>query len=211
MINVVKRDGTKAPLSIAKLQKVTAQACEGLVGVSASEIEIKSQIQFYNNIKTTDIQETIIKAASELITEENPNYQYVAGRLINYHLRKEVYGKFEPDDLFTHIKRIVDLKYYDVSLLELYSEEEIIDLDKYIEHDRDDLLTYAAMEQMRGKYLVKNRSTNEFYETPQMAFMLIAMTLFGKYTENRLMWVKDFYDAVSTFDISMPTPIMAGV
>ena len=211
MIQVQKRDGTREPLNINKFHKVAEYACEGLSGVSVSDLEIKTHIQFYNGIKSTDIQETLIKAAADLISEEAPNYQYVAGRLINYNLRKEVYGQYEPCHLWKHYGRVVIDGYYDNSLASVYSQEDWIELADYIDHDRDNLLTYAAMEQFRGKYLIKNRVTNKFYETPQMAFMLIAMTLFQNYTKDRLKWVKDLYDAISTFDISLPTPIMAGV
>ncbi len=211
MITVTKRDGTREPLDINKFHKVAMYACEGLSGVSVSDLEIKTHIQFYDKIKSTDIQETLIKAAAELITEEAPNYQYVAGRLINYNLRKEVYGQYEPSHLMNHYIRIKLLGYYDASLGKQYSQDEWKLLGNYIDHDRDNLLTYAAMEQFRGKYLVKNRVTGDIYETPQMAFMLIAMTLFQNYTKNRIKWVKDLYDAISTFDISLPTPIMAGV
>jgi ribonucleoside-diphosphate reductase alpha chain len=211
MIQVTKRDGTKAPLNIEKFHKVAAYACEGLSGVSVSDLEIKTQIQFYNNIKSTDIQEVLIKAAADLISEESPNYQYVAGRLINYNLRKEVYGQYEPINLLTHYFEVATAEYYDWGIYDAYSPDEWIELNKYIDHDRDNLLTYAAMEQFRGKYLIRNRVTNKFYETPQMAFMLIAMTLFQNYTKDRIKWVKELYDAISTFDISLPTPIMAGV
>lgn len=211
MIQVTKRDGTKAPLNIEKFHKVAAYACEGLTGVSVSDLEIKTQIQFYNNIKSTDIQEVLIKAAADLISEESPNYQYVAGRLINYNLRKEVYGQYEPINLLTHYFEVATAEYYDWGIYDAYSPDEWQELNRYIDHDRDDLLTYAAMEQFRGKYLIRNRVTNKFYETPQMAFMLIAMTLFQNYTKDRIKWVKELYDAISTFDISLPTPIMAGV
>lgn len=211
MIQVTKRDGTREPLDINKFHKVAMYACEGLSGVSVSDLEIKTHIQFYNGIKSTDIQETLIKAAADLISEDAPNYQYVAGRLINYNLRKEVYGKYYPDHLLTHYVKVKSHGYYDPELGEVYSQQEWYELNDYIDHDRDGLLTYAAMEQFRGKYLIKNRVTGKFYETPQMAFMLIAMTLFQNYTKDRLKWVKDLYDAISTFDISLPTPIMAGV
>jgi ribonucleoside-diphosphate reductase alpha chain len=210
-ILVTKRDGSKEPLDLAKFHKVTQNACEGLSGVSVSDLEIRTHIQFYNNIKSSDIQETLIKAAADLISEEAPNYQYVAGRLINYHLRKEVYGSYKPCSLFVHWCCVAQRGYYDDALETLYSEKEWDELGVYIDHERDNLLTYAAMEQFRGKYLVKNRVTGNFYETPQMAFMLIAMTLFAKYTKDRIKWVKELYDALSTFDISFPTPIMAGV
>jgi len=211
MIQVTKRDGTREPLDINKFHKVAMHACEGLSGVSVSDLEIKTHIQFYNGIKTGDIQETLIKAAADLIDEDHPNYQYVAGRLINYQLRKEVYGKYEPERLWQHYENVFDAGYYDKELGTKYWPEEWIELGNYIDHTRDDLLTYAAMEQFRGKYLIRNRVTNKFYETPQMAFMLIAMTLFQNYKKDRLKWVKELYDAISTFDISLPTPIMAGV
>lgn len=211
MIQVTKRDGSKAPLNIEKFHKVAAYACEGLSGVSVSDLEIKTQIQFYNGIKSTDIQEVLIKAAADLISEESPNYQYVAGRLINYNLRKEVYGQYEPINLLTHYFEVATAEYYDWGIYDAYTPDEWQELNRYIDHDRDDLLTYAAMEQFRGKYLIRNRVTNKFYETPQMAFMLIAMTLFQNYTKDRIKWVKELYDAISTFDISLPTPIMAGV
>jgi ribonucleoside-diphosphate reductase alpha chain len=211
MIQVTKRDGTREPLDINKFHKVALHACEGLSGVSVSDLEIKTHIQFYDKIKSTDIQETLIKAAAELITEEAPNYQYVAGRLINYNLRKEVYGRYEPIPLYSHYVSVMMDGYYDPELGTAYEMGDWMELEKYIDHDRDNLLTYAAMEQFRGKYLIRNRVTNKFYETPQMAFMLIAMTLFQNYKKNRIKWVKDLYDAISTFDISLPTPIMAGV
>jgi ribonucleoside-diphosphate reductase alpha chain len=211
MIQVQKRDGTREALDINKFHKVAMYACEGMSGVSVSDLEIKTHIQFYNGIKSTDIQETLIKAAADLIDEDHPNYQYVAGRLINYNLRKEVYGSYEPCSLEEQYGCVTEAGYYDEELGDKYSSEEWQELNRYIDHDRDNLLTYAAMEQFRGKYLIRNRVTNKFYETPQMAFMLIAMTLFQNYKKNRIKWVKDLYDAISTFDISLPTPIMAGV
>lgn len=210
MINVVKRDGHTEPLNIDKIHLVLEWACERLDNVSVSEIEIASKIQFYDNIKTSDIHETMIKSAAELISEEVPEYQYVAGRLINYQLRKEVYNSYLPEPLLDHVKRIVSAGYYDPLLLKKYSEKDWRILDNYIDHNRDYNLTYAAMEQFRGKYLVKNRATGKIFETPQVAFMLIAMTLFANYKVDRLKWVKELYDALSTFDISFPTPIMAG-
>ena len=211
MISVLKRNGTKEPLDLNKFHKVVEWACHGVSGVSESEIEIKSQIQFYNGMKTTDIQETLIKAAADLISEEAPNYQYVAGNLINYNLRKEVYGDFNPSDLATHIRSVVDAGYYDSEIISWYGPADLGLLNGYIDHKRDFNLTYAGMEQFRGKYLVKNRVTTKYYETPQMAFMLIAMVLFRNYKEDRLKWVRELYDAVSTFEISLPTPIMAGL
>ena len=210
-IQVTKRNGQKEQLDLEKFHKVASFACDGLAGVSVSDLEIKTHLQVYNNIKTVDIQETLIKAASELISEEEPNYQYVAGRLINYGLRKEVYGQFQPPKLEDHINTNIQSGYYDSILIESYTPDELEYLNTKIEHNRDFDLTYAAMEQMRGKYLVKNRSNGEIYETPQMAMMCISMALFHKYTDDRLKWVVDLYNALSSFDISLPTPIMAGV
>ncbi len=211
-IQVIKRDGHKEPLDLEKLHKVVFWATKDITGVSASELEIKSRIQFYNGIKTTDIQETMIKSAADLISEDAPNYQYVAGRLINYHLRKQVYGNYQPCSVLELVKKNVSRGFYDQGLLEAFSEEEWNELDQFVVHERDEQFTYVAMEQWRGKYLVQNRVTGEIYETPQMAYILIAATLFQKYPkETRLQWVKDYYNAVSNHDISLPTPIMAGV
>ena len=211
-IFVQKRNGSKEQLDLEKFHKVVMWACDGITGVSPSEIEIRSHVQFYNNIKSVDIQETLIKAAADLISEETPNYQYVAGRLINYHLRKLVYDRYDPIPLYQHIKNVVEKGFYDEKLLEWYTEDEWNQLDQVVDHSRDDNLTYAAMEQFRGKYLVQNRSTKEILETPQMAYILIAATLFHKYnTAERIKYVKDFYNAISNFDISLPTPVMSGV
>jgi ribonucleoside-diphosphate reductase alpha chain len=212
MIEVIKRDGRREPLDIEKLHKVVTFACEEIAGVSASEVEIHSQIQFFDGIQSSDVQETLIKSAADLISEETPNYQWVAGRLINYHLRKMVYGQFDPTHLHDHVVKNVERGFYDAEIVKTYTKAEFNKLNSYIKHSRDDSLTYAAMEQFRGKYLVQNRVTKEIFETPQMAYMLIAMTLFQNYPkETRIKWVKDYYDAVSTFDVSLPTPVMAGV
>jgi len=212
MIQVIKRTGQKEDLNIEKLHKVVFFACEGIAGVSPSEVEIKSQIQFFNGIKTSDVQETLIKSAADLISEQTPNYQWVAGRLINYNLRKEVYGQFDPPDLLSIVEKNVELGFYDEELLKAYSKKEFVSINKFIKHSRDDKLTYVAMEQFRGKYLVQNRVTEVIYETPQIAYILIAMTLFAKYPkETRLRWVKDYYDAISLHELSLPTPIMAGL
>ena len=211
-MQVIKRNGTTEALDLSKFHRVVANACENITGVSASEIELKTQIQFKTKIKTRDIQETLIKAAADLISEDTPNYQYVAGRLINYQLRKEVYGQYEPIHLYDHVRNVIDMKYYDKQILELYTREEFDELNEMIEHSRDDMLVYAAMEQFRGKYLVKNRVSGQIFETPQMAYILIAATLFANYPkETRLRFVKKYYDAISRHDISLPTPIMSGV
>lgn len=211
-IQVTKREGHREDLNLEKLHKVVFWATQGITGVSASEVEIKSHIQFYNGIKTSDIQETLIKSAADLISEETPNYQYVAGRLINYHLRKQVYNSYTPCSLLDLVKKNVESGFYDAGLLAAYSETEWNTLNGYLHHDRDEQFTYVAMEQWRGKYLVQNRVTGDIFETPQMAYMLISATLFQNYPkETRLKWVRDYYDAVSQGDISLPTPIMAGV
>ena len=211
-IQVIKRNGGKDTLDLEKLHKVVFHACRDINGVSPSEVEIKSSLQFYNGITSSEIQETLIKSAADLISEDTPNYQWVAGRLIVYHLRKMVYGSYEPYHLLTIVKDNVAEGWYDPALLEDYTEEEWNELNDYVKHDRDENFTYAAMEQFRGKYLVQNRVTKEIKETPQVAYMLIAATLFANYDKsNRLRWVKDYYDAVSNFSISLPTPVMAGV
>jgi len=211
-MQVQKRDGQLEDLNIDKLHKVVMYAVEGITGVSASEVEINSHIQFFDKITSTDIQETLIKSAADLISEESPNYQYVGGRLINYHLRKEVYGTFTPPCLCDIIDKNIDIGFYDAEFTELYTKAEINLLQEYIDHSRDEYLTYAAMEQFRGKYLVQNRATGEIFETPQVAYIMIAATLFSKYpTETRMKYVKAYYDAISTFKISLPTPVMAGV
>jgi len=210
-INVLKRDGKKVPLDLEKLHKVIGNACEGITGVSASQVELNSNISFYDGITTSEIQETMIKAAADLISEETPNYQFVAGRLISYHLRKEAYHEFEVPHLLEVVKHNIDAKMYEPDLLKWYTEEEFDIMNKYIDHDRDSNFTYAAMEQFRGKYLVQDRFTKKIFETPQVAMMLIGATLFHSYKEDRLKWVKEFYDCVSKFEISLPTPVMAGV
>lgn len=212
MIQVTKRDGRREPLDIEKLHKVVFYACKDITAVSPSEVEIKSQIQFYNGMKTSEIQETLIKAAADLISEENPNYQYVGGRLINYNLRKEVYGGYEPSAVKQLVERNTEKGFYDPELISYYNDEEWDRINSFVKHERDENLTYVAMEQLRGKYLVQNRVTGEIFETPQMCYILIAATLFYNYPkETRLKWIKDYYDAISQHDISLPTPVMAGV
>ena len=211
-ILVTKRNGSKEAIDLDKIHQVVYYACNGINGVSPSQVEMKSNLHFYNGITSEDIQETLIKSASELIDEDTPNYQWVAGRLIVYHLRKMVYGQFEPPHLKDIIVKNVEEGFYTQDLLDNYDDSEINELNNYIKHDRDENFTYAAMEQWRGKYLVQNRVTGEIKETPQVAYMLIAATLFSSYPKDtRLKWVKDYYDATSNFDISLPTPVMAGV
>lgn len=211
-ISIVKRDGTREPLDLEKLHKVVFYSCEGITGVSPSQVELTSHISFADGMSTSEIQETLIKAAADLISEDTPNYQFVAGRLITYHLRKEAYGMFEPPHLKQIVTDNVDAGMYDPLLLEWYDEDEWESLNSWVDHKRDEEYTYAAMEQFRGKYLVQDRYSGKIFETPQVALMLIGATLFHKYPkETRLKWVKDFYDSVSKFEISLPTPVMAGV
>ena len=211
-IQVTKRDGHKEDLDLEKMHKVVFYACENITGVSPSEVEIKSHISFYSGITSTEIQETLIKSAADLISEDTPNYQWVAGRLINYHLRKMVYNQFKPLPIKEIVQNNIDLGFYDAEILVKYTDEEWEQFDTIVKHERDEEMTYAAMEQWRGKYLVKNRVTGQIFETPQVAYLLIAATLFAEYpTETRMKYVKDYYDAISTFAISLPTPVMAGV
>ncbi len=211
-IQVTKRDGQYEDLDLEKMHKVVFYACENITGVSPSEVEIKSHISFYNGITSTEIQETLIKSAADLISEDTPNYQWVAGRLINYHLRKMVYNQFQPLPIKVIVEKNVELGFYDAEILVKYTDEEWKQFDTIVKHERDEEMTYAAMEQWRGKYLVKNRVTGQIFETPQVAYLLIAATLFAEYPkETRMKYVKDYYDAISTFAISLPTPVMAGV
>ncbi len=211
-MKVCKRDGRLEPLDINKIHRVVEWAAKGLDNVSVSQVEMKSHIQFYNGIRTPDIHETIIKSAADLISEETPNYQYLAARLAIFHLRKIAYGDYAPPHLYEHVKRLVGMGKYDKHLLEDYSEAEFNELNGYIDHERDLTFSYAAVKQLEGKYLVQNRVTKQIYESPQFLYVLVAMCLFAKYPKStRLDYVKRFYDAVSTFKISLPTPIMSGV
>jgi ribonucleoside-diphosphate reductase alpha chain len=211
-INIVKRDGSKEPLDLEKLHKVIFYACDDITGVSPSQVELNSHISFYDGMTTGEIQETMIKAAADLISEETPNYQIVAGRLISYHLRKQAYGEFDVPHLYNIVKDNINNKMYEPSLIDWYTANEFNQMNKWIDHKRDENYTYAAMEQFRGKYLVQDRYTGKIFETPQIALMLIGATLFHNYPrDERLTWVKDFYDSVSRFEISLPTPVMAGV
>ena len=210
-ISVTKRDGTTQPFDLDKVHKVLEWATEDITGVSMSEIELKANIQLYDKIPAYDIHELLIKSASELISEHTPNYQFVAARLVSYKLRKEAYGEYQVPPLNQIIEDNISRGVYDKEILNLYTEDEILDLNQYIKHERDNSFTYAGMEQFRGKYLVQDRLNKVVYETPQILYMMISMTLFSNYKEDRLKYVKEYYDAISQFYISLPTPIMAGV
>lgn len=211
-LKVMKRDGRLEPIDLDKIHKVITWAAEGLDNVSVSQVELKSHIQFYDGIKTRDIHETIIKAAADLISEDTPDYQYLAARLAIFHLRKIAYNQFEPPHLFDHVTKLTEAGKYDEHILQDYSREEFDELNEYIDHWRDMNLAYAAAEQMAGKYLVQDRVTKTVYESPQFLYILVGMCLFACYDKaERLDYVKRFYDASSQFKISLPTPIMAGV
>ncbi|MFH7587988.1 MULTISPECIES: class 1a ribonucleoside-diphosphate reductase subunit alpha [Oceanimonas] len=209
---VTKRDGNKEPIDLDKIHRVITWAAEGLDNVSVSQVELRSHIQFYDGIRTEDIHETIIKAAADLISEQTPDYQYLAARLAMFHLRKKAYGRFEPPHFYDHVVRLTEMGKYDQHILADYSRAELETLNDRLHHDRDMNFSYAAIKQLEGKYLVQNRVTGDIYESPQFLYMLVAACLFSKYPkETRLDYVTRFYDAVSTFKISLPTPIMSGV
>ena len=211
-LKVSKRDGEQEPLDLDKIHKVVTWAAEGLDRVSVSEVELRAHLQFFDGIQTSEIHETLIKAAADLISEEAPDYQYLAARLNIFHLRKKAYGRFEPPALYAHVKRMVEEERYDKHLMEDYSREEIEAMDAFIDHTRDMNFSYAAVKQLEGKYLVQNRVTGKVYESAQFLYVLIAACLFASYDkERRLDYIKRFYDAVSLFKLSLPTPIMAGV
>ncbi|CAI0708725.1 MULTISPECIES: class 1a ribonucleoside-diphosphate reductase subunit alpha [Serratia] len=209
---VTKRDGSKERINLDKIHRVIDWAAEGLNNVSVSQVELRSHIQFYDGIKTADIHETIIKAAADLISRDAPDYQYLAARLAIFHLRKKAYGQFEPPKLLDHVARMVEMGKYDKHLLEDYTTEEFEQMDSFIDHWRDMNFSYAAVKQLEGKYLVQNRVSGEIYESAQFLYILVAACLFSNYPRaTRLDYVKRFYDAISTFKISLPTPIMSGV
>ena len=213
-ISVVKRDGSVESLNLDKVHKMVEMACEGLAGVSASQVEMNSGIQFYDGIKTEDVQEILIRSANDLISLDTPNYQYVAARLLLFGLRKAVFG-YHPDKppiLYNHICKCVDHGMYDEELLTVYTEEEWEEIESYVDHDRDYLFTYAGLRQVCDKYLVQDRSTGYLFETPQQMYIMIAATLFSKYPKDtRLEYVRRYYEAISTHKINIPTPVMAGV
>ena len=210
---VVKRNGTTEPLDLNKLHKMVDEACKDLAGVSASQVEIQSGIQFYDGISTAEIQQILIRSASDLIDLEHPNYQFVAARLLLFSLRKQLFGRMhQAPTLKSHVDDCIGRGIYDAEIINLYDNEEFDKLQSFIDHDRDFLFTYAGLRQVVDKYLVQDRSTGELYETPQFMYLLIAATIFSKYPkETRLDYVKRYYDAISKHKINIPTPIMAGV
>jgi ribonucleoside-diphosphate reductase alpha chain len=212
-LTVKKRNGSIEPLDLDKMHLMVEEATKGLAGVSASQVEMKSGIQFYDGITTAEIQEILIKAASDLIDLDHPNYQYVAARLLLFSLRKSLYGKMrEMPTLENHIYGCVGAEVYDSDIYQKYSKEEIEKVNSFIDHDRDFLFTYAGLRQVVDKYLVQDRSTGGVYETPQFMYIMIALTIFREYPKaTRLSYVRKYYDAISKHRINIPTPIMAGV
>ena len=214
---VVKSDGAKVNIDLDKIHKMVHKACKGIAGVSESLVEMNSGLQFYDGITTKDIQQILVKSASDLISLESPNYQFVAARLLLYRIQKQVFNTKWKDSeiyppLYDIIERNIQKKVYDSAILDMYDAEEVEQCDRYIKHSRDISFTYAGLQQIVDKYLVQDRSSGEVFETPQFMYMLIAMTLFHKYDkEVRLDYVKRYYDAISTYKINIPTPIMAGV
>ena len=214
-INVVKRNGRGAePLNLDKVHRMVEYACEGLAGVSESQVEMNANLQMFDGISTRDIQEILVRSANDLITLDNPNYQYVAARLLIYGLRKNVYGG-HPDKrpyISNHVEKCIKQGVYDPGIATKYSPEEWQELDSYIDNDRDYIFTYAGIRQVVDKYLVQDRSSGDVYETPQYMYIMIATTLFQNYPEeSRLTYVRKYYDAISKHKINIPTPIMAGV
>ena len=211
-IKVTKRDGKQESIDMEKIHRVVHWASQDLEGVSVSQVEINAQLAFFDGIKTEDIHETIIKSAADLISTESPDYQYLAARLAIFHLRKKAFQQFTPPPLFDHITKYTNLGIYDKDILAKFSKKEIEEFDAHIDHWRDMKFSYAAVKQLEGKYLVQNRVSGEVYESPQFLYILVGMCLFQEYEKNeRMDIVKRFYDAASTFKISLPTPIMAGV
>ena len=211
-IKVEKRNGSIAPLDLDKIHSMVECACGGLSGVSASQVEINSGIQFFDGIKTSEIQEILVRSASDLVDLEHPNYQFVAARLLLFGLRKQVFGvRWEHPAFYDHVVRCVDAGVYDSEVLSKYTKEELEIIDQWIDHERDYIFTYAGLRQVVDKYLVQDRSTGEVYETPQFMYMMIAVTIFANYSNDRLGYIRRYYNAISKHKINIPTPIMAGV
>jgi len=213
-INVLKRgERGKEPLNIEKIHEMVEYAVEGITGVSSSQVEMKSGLQFYDNITTDDIQQILVKSAADLISLDAPNYQYVAARLLLYSLRKQVIGRlWDHPHIYEHVKKAVDKKIYDPELLEKYQKKDFDRMENWLNHERDYTFTYAGLRQVIDKYLVQDRSNGEIFETPQFMYMMIAASIFMNYPkEKRMTYVKKYYDAISNFKINIPTPVMAGV
>jgi len=212
-ISVIKRSGKEESLDINKLHVMVEAACEGLANVSESQVEMNANIQFYNGITTDQIQQILVRSASDLIDLDHPNYQFVAARLMLFALRKQVYGRMhEMPDVKTHVSKCVDAGVYDAAIFDAYDDEEFAEFDRIIDHDRDYIYTFAGLRQVIDKYLVQDRTNDVMYETPQYMYLLIAATIFSRYPKDtRMSYVKRYYDATSKHRINIPTPIMGGV
>ena len=213
-ISVVKRNGRgKESLNIEKIHQMVEYACEDITQVSASSVEMNSGLQFYDGISTNEIQQILIKSANDLITLENPNYQYVAARLLLYSLRKQLFHKmWDHPHIFTHVQNNIEKGVYDKEILNWYDKKDFDRMENWLNHERDYTFTYAGLRQVIDKYLVQDRSTGQIFETPQFMYMMISATLFSQYPKNkRMSYVKKYYDAISRFKINIPTPVMAGV
>jgi len=211
-IMIVKRDGVEEPLNIEKIHFVVEEACANLAGVSASQIEMNANLQFYNKMSTHEIQKILIRSASDLISLESPNYQYAAARLMSYNLNKQVYGQYRPVPLYDIIVSNVNRGVYDKSFLDMFSKEDIEKLESMIHYNRDENFTYAGLRQIVDKYLVQDRSTGQIFETPQIMYIMIAATMFSQYDKaSRMHYIKKYYDGLSLFHINIPTPVNAGV
>ena len=214
MINVIKRGARgKEPLNIEKIHEMVEYACEDITGVSSSQIEMNSGLQFYDGMSTDEIQQILIKSAADLISLENPNYTFVASRLLLYSLRKQVINKlWDHPHIYDHVKKCVDKKVYDPEILTWYEKKDFDRMENWLNHERDYTFTYAGLRQVIDKYLVQDRSNGGIFETPQFMYMVISATLFAKYPkQKRMTYVKKYYDAISQFKINIPTPVMAGV
>jgi len=214
ILNVQKRNGRGSePLNIDKIHEMVEFACEDISGVSSSQVEMSSGLQFYDGMTTDEIQKILIKSASDLISLDNPNYQYVAARLLLYSLRKQIFGKlWDHPHFFDHVNKCIDKGVYDAEILSWYDKKDFDRMENWITHERDYDFTYAGLQQVADKYLVQDRSTGEVFETPQFMYMMISATLFAKYSKTkRMSYVKKYYDAISKFKINIPTPVMAGV
>lgn len=216
-LSIVKRDGSKENLNLDKIHKMVEAACDGINGVSASQVEMSANLSFYDGVTTQEIQDTLIKSASDLISLDTPNYQYVAARLLLFAIRKDVFNtKWKDSKIYPSLKDIVErnieIGVYDKELISYYDDEEWNKLNSYLNHNRDLMFAYAGLRQVVDKYLVQDRSSGKLYESPQFMYILISAVLFKDYPkETRLNYVKRYYDAISQFKINIPTPVMAGV
>ena len=213
-ISVVKRNGRgKEALNIEKIHEMVEYATEDITGVSSSQVEMSSGLQFYDGITTNEIQQILIKSANDLISLDNPNYQYVAARLLLYSLRKQLFHKlWDHPHIYTHVSDSVKRGVYDSDILKWYNKNDFDRMENWLTHERDYTFTYAGLRQVIDKYLVQDRSTGDIFETPQFMYMMIAATIFAHYPKNkRMSYVKRYYDAISRFKINIPTPVMAGV